>query len=64
MKIRMKMIESEYSERKEIASVALEQLLDTPTMQNVEVANPHCRHCGKEIESGDLIFNRDENDEN
>jgi len=48
--------DSEYDERKEILSVALEQVLDTPTMQAVDVKNPHCRHCGKEITDSDLVF--------
>ena len=46
----------EYEQRKEILAVATERLLETPTMQAVEVKNPHCRHCGKEIKTGDLIF--------
>lgn len=46
----------EYSEKKEILSVAVEQFLDTLTMQDVETKNPHCRHCGQEIKSGDLVF--------
>lgn len=63
------MVESEYSGRKEILSVALEQFLETPTMQTVEDIIPCCRHCGKEIRTGDLVFggglngDKDENEE-